>query len=309
VPHPYFNIIKARRRTTCNLPSCKEKFQLGVPICCIGHNAWFHVPCAIEYKVQLYTANDFVHLRTQIEKFALDSDMATIFHKRLETRNPSIFCGAPGSGKSTSLIAFVKLVGSAVNETYVYNADIAPYAPPPARPPALRPFPPLLSLAAIPPTPLPHTDHPPSRRRSLRFHGVPHAKTFHSAALSALRSTTNALGLMHDNVDTDIGEMLDETGDEIEVCNLKVLSLINSRYPLPSIRALTQREVRPSSSPTATASPDASSDVRRVCADPHGSPLLGDRALLVGREQHLHPGPPKWDRPARVRTQCTRAPS
>jgi len=38
VPHPYFNIIKAKRRTTCNLPSCKE---LGVPICCIGHNAWF----------------------------------------------------------------------------------------------------------------------------------------------------------------------------------------------------------------------------------------------------------------------------
>ena len=170
MPHPYFNIIKARRRTTCNLPSCKEKFQLGVPICCIGHNAWFHVPCAIEYKVQLYTANDFVHLRTQIEKFALDSDMATIFHKRLETRNPSIFCGAPGSGKSTSLIAFVKLVGPAVNETYVYNADIAQYAP--ARPARSQTYlPRYLSSEAIiarsprpPPCPPPLPIPPLSRR-------------------------------------------------------------------------------------------------------------------------------------------------
>ena len=146
VPHPIFNIIKAKRKTSCNLPSCNQKFELGEPICCIGHNTWFHVPCGIEYKVQVFAAKDFDFLRTKVDMFALDSDMAATFHKRLESRNPSIFSGVPGSGKSTSLVAFVNLSGPAVNEVFVYNTDIAACDTSPRS----SPFLPRASLVSLP---------------------------------------------------------------------------------------------------------------------------------------------------------------
>ena len=76
------------------------------------------------------------------------------------------------------------------------------------------------------------------------------AKTFHSSALSVVRGSFSALGLAGDNVDTDLGELLDETGGDIEVCNTKIMALINSRFPPPKLRALAPHEVCPSSSAT-----------------------------------------------------------
>lgn len=81
------------------------------------------------------------------------------------------------------------------------------------------------------------------------------AKTFHSSALSVLRGSFSALGLAGDNVDTDLGELLDETGGDIEVCNIKVMAFLNSRFPPPKLRALAPHEVRSSSSATALSRP------------------------------------------------------
>lgn len=130
VPHPAFNIIKAKRTTTCNLPSCNQKFKLGDFICCAGQNSWYHVKCGMEFKIQADMANDFEYLRTMVNMYALDEDMATLFNKRLNSREPSIYSGVPGSGKTTSLTAFVKLCGTAMTEVYVYNSGIAEYAHP-----------------------------------------------------------------------------------------------------------------------------------------------------------------------------------
>ena len=155
--HPTFKIIPAQRTTTCNLPACSQKFKLNDRICCVGYNSWFHVGCAVIFSIDTAVANDLVFLRTQVDKFALDKDMAALFHQRLGTRAPIIYCGVPGSGKSTSLTAFVKLTGSSVNEVYVYNSSIAKYA----APTVLHPHPPLPSLASHPPPPSPrsHAGH------------------------------------------------------------------------------------------------------------------------------------------------------
>ena len=147
MPHPNLKVIKAKRITTCNLPSCNQKFKLGDNIVSIGMNLWFHLGCGVIFTIDTALANDLVFLRTQVDKFARDKDMAALFHQRLATRDPIIYCGVPGSGKSTSLTAFVKLTGSSVNEVYVYNSSIAKYA----APPVLHPHPPLpvcLALAA-----------------------------------------------------------------------------------------------------------------------------------------------------------------
>ena len=67
----------------------------------------------------------------------------------------------------------------------------------------------------------------------MREGGVATAKTFHSGALKGLRGTTNALQLKDDRVDCDAAELLDENGDEFDVCNAKVNAFINSRFPPP----------------------------------------------------------------------------
>jgi len=194
MPHPTLKVIRAKSITTCNLPACSQKFKLGDPICCIGTNSWFHLGCAVIFTIDTVLANDLVFLRTQVDKFARDKDMAALFHQRLVTRDPIIYCGVPGSGKSTSLTLFVKLTGSSVNEVFVYNSSIA---------------------------------------MALRSAGVGSAKTFHSGALKGLRGTTNALQLKDDRMDCDSAELLDENGTEFDVCHAKVNALINSRFPPP----------------------------------------------------------------------------
>jgi len=255
VPHPTLKVIRAKSITTCNLPACSQKFKLGDPICCIGTNSWFHLGCAVIFTIDTVLANDLVFLRTQVDKFARDKDMAALFHQRLVTRDPIIYCGVPGSGKSTSLTLFVKLTGSSVNEVFVYNSSIAMYGAPPPSSTRIHPCPPSpptlpssTSLASLSCRP-----HLLSRGRALRSAGVGSAKTFHSGALKGLRGTTNALQLKDDRMDCDSAELLDENGTEFDVCHAKVNALINSRFPPPVLRALKFKEVRLPSSPTATA--------------------------------------------------------
>ena len=235
MPHPTLKVIRAKSITTCNLPACSQKFKLGDPICCIGTNSWFHLGCAVIFTIDTVLANDLVFLRTQVDKFARDKDMAALFHQRLVTRDPIIYCGVPGSGKSTSLTLFVKLTGSSVNEVFVYNSSIAMYGAPPPSSTRIHPCPPSpptlpssTSLASLSCRP-----HLLSRGRALRSAGVGSAKTFHSGALKGLRGTTNALQLKDDRMDCDSAELLDENGTEFDVCHAKVNALINSRFPPP----------------------------------------------------------------------------
>ena len=88
MPHPTLKVIRAKSITTCNLPACSQKFKLGDPICCIGINSWFHLGCAVIFTIDTAMANDLVFLRTQVDKFARDKDMAALLLQRLGTRAP-----------------------------------------------------------------------------------------------------------------------------------------------------------------------------------------------------------------------------
>ena len=192
----------ARHPSTCQLPSCRQRFVVGVtPIAPAGNGQWCHVHCCVAYEIAKFNATDRAALLRKVDEHAIDETEAAIFRERLSDVKPTVLSGVPGSGKSSHAARFTILCDANAVAGMVYNAAAC-------------------------------TD--------LVSKGVVHASTFHSLGLGAVRSTINSFmtqsgsGTFGDRVDIDYPAMVDESDEvSVQISQVKIHAFINARFPPP----------------------------------------------------------------------------